>query len=130
MAAVLQTAHTHAPDADRRPLPPARLAALFLAAVLFAPVLPALAAEDGAAGAAQDGQTALRTAPPEQAAPQPRDNVFGTLHEGMVMERDPDTGDQIIQIRSRPKATSQGNGVEGDQPLVITPRISPRIKVK
>ncbi len=54
---------------------------------------------------------------------QRKDNVFGTVNEGIIMETDPDTGDRIIQVTPPPQ---QEEEQPQSQPLIIQPEI--RIK--
>lgn len=53
-----------------------------------------------------------------------KDNVFGTVHEGIVMETDPDTGDRIIQVTPKPKTQPQ----QTPQVLIIQPEIEVKTK--
>jgi hypothetical protein len=53
-----------------------------------------------------------------------KDNVFGTVHEGIVMETDPDTGDRIIQVTPKPKNETQ----QTPQVLIIQPEIEVKTK--
>ncbi len=56
---------------------------------------------------------------------QPRENyIMGTLHEGMVMERDPATGDSIMRVGPDPSLPQQENGSQMDievRPEIIIP---------
>lgn len=53
-----------------------------------------------------------------------KDNVFGTVHEGIIMETDPDTGDRIIQVTPKPKTQPQ----QTPQVLIIQPEIEVKTK--
>ncbi len=58
------------------------------------------------------------------AEPERKDNVFGTVHEGIIMETDPDTGDRIIQVTPQPQQQPQ----ETPQVLIIQPEIQVKTK--
>ena len=53
-----------------------------------------------------------------------RDNVLGTVHEGIVMERDPETGSNVIIVGPRPKEKEEPQA----QPPVLL--IQPEVKIK
>lgn len=58
--------------------------------------------------------------PPEQERP---DFTMGVTHEGIVMERDPATGDNIMQVGPPPKPKKNENG-QGST-YIIRPEIYP-----
>ncbi len=60
---------------------------------------------------------------------QRKDNVFGTVDEGISSGTNPHTGDNEIRIESTPPPEEQNNGYQlGDQPIIIQPEI--KIKPK
>ncbi len=49
-----------------------------------------------------------------------QDNYYGTFHEGIVMETDPQTGTRIIQVTPPPEKEKNSNS---DNTYVISPEI-------
>ncbi|MBG0775333.1 MAG: hypothetical protein H0S85_02740 [Desulfovibrionaceae bacterium] len=54
--------------------------------------------------------------------PTPRQDTFvGNFHEGIVIEREPETGDEVMKAGPEPQAEEQGNG--SAPPVSVTPEI-------
>lgn len=105
-----------------------RLRAAWLRAAALAVLLVALPGEARAADAAgadaapeSDGQAtqSVQSADETQMQPQPRDEVWGTMHENMYMGTDPETGDSIVRVGPRPKVKDEYENT----PVIIEPRI-------
>jgi len=65
----------------------------------------------------QQGQQPPSRMPP----PERQDTIMGNIHEGIVMERDPFTGDNIIQVGPPPQP--QKNANPQGSPLIVRPEI-------